>query len=115
MNDVNYVDLLIGEVLLGDVNNTYLYVCEDENAEAEVIREFVTRVEDEGQLVTAVRLSSGVVVVNSTQRFYFASRTIVQCVAKGTTYDRIFIDLKDDTAIRSYLMPMLTHPGGDFV
>lgn len=118
MSGVKYIDLLIGEVLLGDPFNTYLYVCEDEKAEDVMMRQFVQRIAEEGQQATAVRRSSGLVVVNGTQRFYFANRSVVQCVAKGTSYDRIFMDLAegdDIQCMKEYLFPNLVHPGGDFV
>lgn len=117
MSDVNYVDLLIGEVLLGDLDNTYLYVCDNDINENDVMQQFVTRVTEEGLWVSTTCQSSGLVVVNDVQRFYFVPQSIVRCVAKGTIYNRIFLDISDDEDLRStksLLLPYLIESNGDF-
>lgn len=117
MNKVNYVELLIGEVLLGDTSNVYMYVCEDDTAETKIMHDFVVRVEEESQQINAIQPLSGLVIVNDTQRFYFTNQSNVRCVAKGTSYDRIFIDIEngDDVLLmKEQLLPHLRHPGGDF-
>lgn len=112
---VDYVELLIGEALLGDVNNTYLYVGDDFEARCITLGYFVRRVKEEGQQATSVSTSTGKVVVNETQRFFFVERARMLCVAKGMTFDRIFIDVATRSPVMWQLVPHLAIPNGDFV
>lgn len=115
---VDYVELLIGEVLLGDVTNTYLYVGEDLEAQQIALGAFTRRVQEEGQQLTSVLTSVGKVVVNGTQRFMFVYKDKFECVTKGTSFNRIFVDVSDHTQcdhIKQFLLPSIVYHDGDFV
>ena len=114
---VDYVELLVGEALLGDLTNTYLYIGEDLEAQQIAQGAFVRRVREEQQ-VSSVTSSVGRVVVNETQRFLFAHKTRYHCISKGTSFNRIFVDVSDPIIredVMCSLMPNLISKHGDFV
>jgi hypothetical protein len=115
---VNYVDLLVGEVLLGDVSNKYLYVGEDQEAQRKAMHSFCRSVVEEGQQLTSTAFASGTIVVNGTQRFTFVNRNQSECVIKGLSFNRIFIDVcctSSRNRIKQSMFPHLVYHDGDFV
>ena len=115
---INYVDLLVGEVLLGDVNNKYLYIGEDQESQQNAMHGFCRRVVEEGQQLTTTMFVTGNIVVNGTQRFTFVNKSQNDCTIKGMSFNRIFIDVCCTTArarIKQATFPHLVYHDGDFV
>lgn len=119
---VDYVELLIGEVLLGDVSNKYLYVGEDHEAQAAAMRRFARLLVGEGQqvstIVSTVVSTPGKIVVNGTQQFLFVDKDQGECVVRGMSFNRIFIDVECVSTrdrIKQFMAPQLVCRDGDFV
>lgn len=115
---VDYVELLIGEVLLGDTDNAYLYVGEDRTAQQIVMGSFIRRVMEEGQQLTSVLSPIGKIIVNGTQRFCFVHKEQDENMIKGLSFNRIFIEeahpVHRDIIKRSMLLHLVP-ADGDFV
>lgn len=115
---IDYVELLIGEALLGNPYNTYLYVCNDEKAEREALDRFIVRVGEEEQRMNVLHRARGYVMINNTQRFYFTHLALIENASRGFRFDRVFINVDNDTDrhyIKDRLFPCVATSGGDFV
>ena len=114
----DYVELLVGEVMLGDLNNTYLYVGEDLEAQQLALGTFIRRVGEEGQQLTTVVTPMGKVVVNGTQRFMFIHKNKYECAIVGMSFNRIFVDIAGEGVkdrVKRSLASHLAYHDGDFV
>lgn len=115
---VDYVDLLVGEVQLGDCNNTYLYVGEDQEAWQLTMGSFVRRITEEGYPITSINTPSGRVTVNGSQRFFFIHKSDTGCAIKGLSFDRAFVEVSDADALHRVKTSTCAHlvaHRGDFV
>lgn len=111
----NHVELLVGEVLLGDITNKYLYVGDSPEDISTVADSFINRIVEEGYPM-AVR--PGQIVVNETQKFMFVHKDKYRCLVKGMSFNRIFInvcDNEDRDQIKRDLAPGIVCQNGDFV
>lgn len=115
---IDYIDLLMGEVFLGDLNNAYLYVGEDREAQQLAMGSFIRRVDEEGQQLTHVLAPLGKVVVNGTQRFMFVHKDQSDCTTRGMSFNRIFLDVSNADSrvhVKRNRFPHLVYTDGDFV
>lgn len=93
-----YLALLQGEVALGGKDNTYLYIAETTQIASRVASLFSKSCPPEFN-VSTLRQKPTVVIINGTQRFYFAGARELNthptdCGGRGL--DRVFVDLPDD-------------------
>lgn len=112
------IDLLMGEVFLGDEYNTYLYIGEDVEAQQIAMGSFIHRLNVENQSVTRVLAASGKVIVNENQTFLFRHAGLDVTTVKGLRFDRIFIDVANEERLlhlRRAMMFNLNPTGGDFI
>ena len=116
------LELLIGEVELGDDNNVYAYVCETPEHAAVVGEQFMKCANDRVGDITITQSSTGYTSKRG-QQFLFVAVNHVDCI-RGVSLNRLFMDLCAKTRHQimyghehpfyTAVIPSLL-PGGDIV
>lgn len=110
-----YVYLMLGEVVLGDANNTYLYVAPEQIIVTWAMREFTYLVMQEYGREAIIRMSDGIVQTTYNQRFIFVSAPQVATHTRGISINRAFYDVQP--SVRKDLREIYVHivPNGDIL
>lgn len=122
-----YITLMAHEVELGDYDNTYVYIGENERHTTEVMKEFIAHVRHTyGDAVITETILRNRVIANGRRFMFMSATSCLDCRIRGITIHRIFFDVSTEkqqqldrtgtfAEIAHLLYPALAPQNGDII
>jgi len=116
-----YVELIVGEILLGDYGNTYLYIAETRAIGEQTLSRILKRLSECG-ITPTQRTYDTAYFGEMNQRLICRSVQQMKSTLCGATFNRVFVDVAlaarseaFQTALMSDLLPLLPDGVGDIL